>query len=593
MTDTTQIVATRRCPHCNRAVAARIAFCSHCGARMDVSPIDTDALLVRVRALFSRELEIEREIGRGGMAAVYAAFDRELHRRVAVKVLLPDEARQPETAERFRREARLVASLQHPNVVSVYSVRSDDEMSAIVMQFVDGRSLDIALTERSTLAPAVSGTILSQVAAALEHAHARDIVHRDIKPANVLLDRDGHAVVSDFGIATRQGGTRITGTGVVMGTVAYMSPEQCLGQAVTPAADQYSFGIMAFELLAGFRPFERPSVGDMLHAHVNDPPPDLRTIRPNLPVAVTGYVMRMLAKNPSARHANLSEAAEIFRRLVGSEGKTTTSVVAAMAAGPTVRLDAAATVVADREPDPSRRKWLLAAGVIGILAVGASVIRGTIRSPAPAGAVASQVSAPTAADKSIPAPSPAISRVPAAPVANAAQTRVERTPTATLTNTGIKADTSVVQRAQAVAHDSVDATPPRASAPREAPLPAPVVDAGPPAVIATLADARAVAREFVTWCNQRRARDVEALASIGGDAAARDELIRLVRSAPDLAVGFDRVASSPELKGDRFVTEFAIELEWRGGRRVLSVTLQATRRDGAWHPIAMSVVPSG
>ena len=214
-----------------------------------------DDLMESVRALFGRELEIEHELGRGGMAVVYSAHDAALQRRVAVKVLLPEYAADEAMAARFLREARTVAALQHPHVVSVYGVRSNGERSAIVMQFVEGRSLDVLLAEKPQLATPVAGLLLSQAAAGLQHAHERGIIHRDVKPANVLIDRDGRAVVSDFGIALHAGATRLTDTGMVVGTMAYMSPEQRSGGVVGPAADQYALGVMAFELFAGRLPF--------------------------------------------------------------------------------------------------------------------------------------------------------------------------------------------------------------------------------------------------------------------------------------------------------------------------------------------------
>ena len=239
-----------------------------------------DDLMESVRALFGSELEIEHELGRGGMAVVYSAHDAALQRRVAVKVLLPEYAADEAMAARFLREARTVAALQHPHVVSVYGVRSNGELSAIVMQFVEGRSLDVLLAEKPQLATPIAGLLLSQAAAGLQHAHERGIIHRDVKPANVLIDRDGRAVVSDFGIALRAGATRLTDAGMVVGTMAYMSPEQRSGGVVGPAADQYALGVMAFELFAGRLPFTG-ALPQMVAQHMHDRPPPLGTLRPS------------------------------------------------------------------------------------------------------------------------------------------------------------------------------------------------------------------------------------------------------------------------------------------------------------------------
>ena len=247
------------------------------------------------------------------MAVVYLGFDLELERRVAIKVLLPDIAGDPEMADRFKREAKMVAALNHPNVIPIYGLRNSPTISAIIMQFVDGNSLDVVLRERgsSTLPLPVAGLILSQVAAGLEHAHARGVVHRDVKPANVLLDPAGQVFVSDFGIARwhdRGGGT---GSGVILGTAAYMSPEQCLGRRADAASDQYAFGVMAFEVLTGRRPFTGRS-SELLKAHINDPPPRLSEIRPDLMPEIESFVMRTLEKDPAARHPSLRDSRTFF-----------------------------------------------------------------------------------------------------------------------------------------------------------------------------------------------------------------------------------------------------------------------------------------
>lgn len=275
---------------------------------------DTDSLRSKLEALFGAEMAIENEIGRGGMAAVFAAFAPGLQRRVAVKMLLPQYADDQLVAERFLREGNTVASLQHPHVVSVYGVRSNEVTKAIVMQYIEGRSLDQVLAEQGTLPLAAVGSILTQVAAALQHAHDRGVIHRDVKPANVLIDLDGRAVVTDFGIARRKDGFATTQMGLVLGTTAYMSPEQRAGERVTPATDQYAFGVMAFELLTGRLPFVG-GLGDVIRGHMTEAPPLVSRLRAEIPQDVEELVNRLLAKDPVARWPSLAEAERIFGSL--------------------------------------------------------------------------------------------------------------------------------------------------------------------------------------------------------------------------------------------------------------------------------------
>lgn len=293
----------------------------------DVSAFDSDALRTQLQALFGSELIIEQELGRGGMAAVFLAFDPALERRVAIKMLLPEIAGDQDVAERFLREGRTVASLQHPNVVSVYSVRGGQGTNAIVMQFVDGRSLDTVVSAQRLLPLQAAGLILSQVSAGLQHAHERGVIHRDVKPANVLISRDGRAVVSDFGIARRNDGSASTKTGMVLGTWDYMSPEQRSGERVMPATDQYALGVMAFELLTGTLPFTG-DLGAVMRAHMLNDPPSLRGLRAEIPLAVESLVLRMLAKAPEDRWPTLYDAQRILGTLTPDTGSTTRQIAA-------------------------------------------------------------------------------------------------------------------------------------------------------------------------------------------------------------------------------------------------------------------------
>src|SRR3954467_14873456 len=232
------------------------------------------------------------------MATVLLAEDERLGRRVAVKRL---HAESPEdTAQRFRREARLGASLHHPNVVSVYDIVSDDEGVLIVMEYVEGETLRDAI-ERGPLPPERALEVLRGVAGALDHAHGEGIVHRDVKPANVLLGRDGRIKLADLGIATAVEGTRITMSGTVLGTAAYMAPEQLEGRSPGPQADVYSLGVVAWESLSGKRAYEGSTPLQIAHRKAIDPPPELSTAWPEAPAAAALAVTRAMDPDPAQR----------------------------------------------------------------------------------------------------------------------------------------------------------------------------------------------------------------------------------------------------------------------------------------------------
>jgi len=602
-------VLERKCRLCGASVPAKSTFCSRCGAAAEKRGGD-DEIADQIRALFAGEIAIDREIGRGNMAVVYLGFDLELERRVAIKVLLPEIAADSEIADRFKREAKLIAALNHPNVIPIYGLRNSPAISAIVMQFVDGNSLDVVLRElgSSTLPLPLAGLILSQVAAGLEHAHARGVVHRDVKPANVLLDPAGQVYVSDFGIARRYDAASVTASGVLLGTASYMSPEQCLGRRAEAASDQYAFGVMAFEILAGRRPFIGRS-SDVLKAHMHDPPPTLSEFRPDLSPEIESFVMRTLAKDPAARHGDLREAERFFRRLVRDERAATTQLVQASLRKPmeasrpaNVRVGSTKTITTTDERPTSRRRRSLVVlavgvGLAAVLTAGAVMLRPASRagenaassiSEIPASRRAARQSSTTPAE-SLPKEAIRPDRPIAGLVTKAQQQQQQQQQTgsvrATSTEPAIKpAAESVVRsdtagvgaRSQSEAQPNVVVAPP----------PPP-----PPSVTATVADARAVASEFLTWCNHRQWGDVERLPSLEGSADLKTELVRLIRSAPNFQAGFERLASRPVLSDRTFTTEFVLDLEWRGGQRQFRVTVSAELSNGSWHLAGFGVHP--
>lgn len=260
---------------------------------------------------FGEYLLLER-LGEGGMGLVYKAQDP-LGRTVALKTMRPDLRAQPEFLHRFEREARLAASLDHPNIVTVFKVGEHDGCHFLAMQFVEGMSLDRALRSGRLPLDAVC-RIIEQAAAALDHAHSRGIVHRDVKPQNMLLDGENRLRLTDFGIARAVDGSVFTGTGHLVGTPEYMSPEQAEGRHVDGRADIYSLGIVLYEMVTGIVPFRAASPVSTALKHIKDPPPPPRQARPDLPPAVERVIMRALAKHPGARYQTCAALAEDLAR---------------------------------------------------------------------------------------------------------------------------------------------------------------------------------------------------------------------------------------------------------------------------------------
>jgi YVTN family beta-propeller protein len=253
---------------------------------------------------------IERLLGRGGMSVVYLATDLDLERKVALKLLAPELAQQPGFRERFIRESRLAASLDHPNVVPVYEAGEVEGVLFIAMRYVRGTDLQAVIEQDGALDVARVVGIVGQVAGALDAAHREGLVHRDVKPANVLLaessdpDTAEHVYLSDFGVTKRRlsaGG--LTATGQLVGTVDYVAPEQIKGEAVDGRADVYSLGCMAFECLTGQKPFARDTEVAVLWAQVQTPPPSAIEVRAELPADVDRVLARAIAKSPDERHS--------------------------------------------------------------------------------------------------------------------------------------------------------------------------------------------------------------------------------------------------------------------------------------------------
>ena len=279
--------------------------------------IDANALRDRVTAAFGDHYLVEQEVGRGGMAVVYAATDVRLQRVVALKVLPPELAFRSEVRERFVREAQTAARLNHPHIVPIYAVHEQAGLVCFAMALVTGESLAARIAREPRPSFEFIASILEQVADALAYAHAAAVVHRDIKPDNILLDKEsGRALVTDFGIArAAESGSRLTQTGIAVGTPAFMSPEQATGERdVDGRSDVYSLGVVGYLMLAGRLPFEAATTPAMLVKHVSATPPPIRSVRADAPDVLVNILERCLAKRPTDRWENALAMRDALRR---------------------------------------------------------------------------------------------------------------------------------------------------------------------------------------------------------------------------------------------------------------------------------------
>jgi serine/threonine-protein kinase len=294
-------------------------------------------------------------LGSGGMADVYCAEDQQLGRRVALKLLYRRFAEDDLFVERFRREASAAAGLQHPNIVSVYDRGEWDGTYYIAMEYLEGRTLKDLIREHGPMPPDLAIDVTCQILRAARFAHKRGVVHRDIKPQNVILDEEGRAKVTDFGIA-RAGASDMTETGSIMGTAQYLSPEQAQGHPVDQRSDLYSVGIVLYELLTGQVPFEAESAVTVALKQVNEVPVPPGNINPTVPPALEAVVMRALEKEPAYRFADADDF------IAGLQ--------AARAGAPAPVAGAAAPLAAPPAGGRSRGPWLALLAVLALAALG-------------------------------------------------------------------------------------------------------------------------------------------------------------------------------------------------------------------------------
>ncbi len=346
--------------------------------------------------------QIQGELGRGGMAVVYRAYDPLFEREVAVKVLPTSFTEDPQFRKRFEREARIVAKLEHPAIVPVYDVGEEDGQPFFVMRYMSGGSLADRL-KKGPLSLQEALRLLEHLAPALDEAHRKGIVHRDLKPANILFDASGLPYLSDFGIAKIVSGsqqTTLTGD-LIVGTPAYISPEQAKGEAVDGRSDIYALGAILYHMLSGQPPYQADTPMSLALKHITEPPPDILQVNPSLPPAVAALIRKAMAKDPSERFSTAGELVAALRDLV--EGRTPAFL---METAPTLNMPA--MVATQRSSATAPRAFsfwpiLLVGALLLIVGIGAWLGTGILR----------RASAPSAATPSLPPPTVTLPSAPA------------------------------------------------------------------------------------------------------------------------------------------------------------------------------------
>jgi eukaryotic-like serine/threonine-protein kinase len=320
-----------------------------------------------IGTVLSGRYRLEAKLGSGGMSTVYLARDQTLDRQVAVKVMHREMSEQADQLARFRQEARAVAKLSHPNVVSVIDAGEDGGHPYIVFEYVEGETLKQRIARDGALDPQEAIAYAIEIGRGLSVAHGRNMVHRDIKPQNVLIDAEGRAKLTDFGISRQLEQDGMTATGRVLGTTDYVSPEQAMGHKVDPRSDLYSLGVVLYEMLVGQVPFSADSQVGVAMKHVNEELPDVQRRRPEVSAAVALVVERAAAKDPSQRYQRIGEMLDDL--------STALEVEAARAGSTTGE----ATSVLDAVPPPKRElstraRWSWAAIVALLLVAGAVLL---------------------------------------------------------------------------------------------------------------------------------------------------------------------------------------------------------------------------
>ena len=326
-------------------------------------------LVSALRRDLAKQYQITDLLGRGGMSLVYLAQEVELNRQVAIKVLPLQLLHGADAAERFEREGKISASLDHPHIVPIFRVGATSTFLWYTMKRIRGRSLEQIIRERGGLPLADVLSLVQQVGDALQYAHRQGVVHRDVKPANVMIEESGWAYVCDFGVARAFGSVSLTQTGASLGTPRYMAPEQVEGQPVDGRCDQYSLAILVWEALTGALPFTGESVGELIRKHLLEAAPQLSEVRPDIPRNVSDAVSRAMSKKPADRFPDVAA----FVRALGGEPDRRVSAAFMSASAPMTARRALADAPTIRLPLPKRRRAIALSAVAGVVLVGGGI----------------------------------------------------------------------------------------------------------------------------------------------------------------------------------------------------------------------------
>jgi hypothetical protein len=306
------------------------------------------------------QYQIVQELGRGGMAVVYKAYQPSLTRYVAIKVLPPQFSFDHDFVERFVREARGAAMLHHLNIITIHDVAEQDGVHYFVMEYLTGKMLDAVMAETPVTLPRIAH-IINQVAGALDHAHSQGLIHRDVKPSNISVDEthNDHVKLMDFGLVRASQDSKLTRAGMIMGTPAYMSPEQAQGEDVDYRTDIYSLGVVLYQMLTGTAPFVRATTAAVLMAHVAQPPPSIIQLNPTVPKSVEAVVFKAMAKDRKQRYQSAGQLAQDLRVAITGqmpEGLALPSAVAPLpSVAPTTQVSAPAAPVPPTTVAPAPR----------------------------------------------------------------------------------------------------------------------------------------------------------------------------------------------------------------------------------------------
>lgn len=331
------------CTSCGAPLPQGSSICDQCGEFSSAAPEARDLTLLfqppavdelkdRLQEATVGRYEVGERLGQGGMATVYRALDLRLRRKVALKVMAPELLRDSGMIGRFQREAQIIASLHHQHIVPVHAVEQFGDLHFFELRYVEGPTLRSLIERNGPLPIDAVKAWFAQIAEALDYAHGEGVIHRDIKPGNILIELDGKAVLTDFGIAKIEQGPRQTATGLLVGTTAYMSPEQWSETEIGPGSDQYSLGIVLYEMLSGDAPFSG-TVQTLLRSHLMETPKPLGALRGDCPRDLARVVKRMLGKTPEERWGSISEAAAAAGAAKPRKGDPVFGMLAALATG--------------------------------------------------------------------------------------------------------------------------------------------------------------------------------------------------------------------------------------------------------------------